>query len=61
MPYFQTLARLIGGKVINEPNSRFVAAADGKAVRIEQLLPKHRDAVVVAIETVIAKLRSEAA
>lgn len=59
MPYFETLAKLVGGKVKNEPNSRFVAAADGKGVRIEQFLPKHHDAVVAAIQQVIGQLRTE--
>lgn len=52
-PYFQELARMVGGTVIDEPNSKFVAVNGRSGARIEHLLPKHQDAWVAAIERVI--------
>ena len=56
MPYFETLASLVGGTVINEPNNTFVAVNGRSAPRIEQLLPKHQATWVAAIEKVLRSL-----
>lgn len=58
-PYFDTLAALIGGHVIDEPNNRFVALSGRSAPRISDLLPLHHDALVAAIETAVRALRQE--
>jgi len=55
-PYFETLASLVGGTVIHEPNNTFVAANARSAPRIEQLLPQHHDAWVTAIQNAIRAL-----
>ena len=47
-PYFESLASLIGGKVVT--GSENYVSIDGKsAPRIEQLLPRHQEAFVEAI------------
>lgn len=55
-PYFDKLAELIGGHVIDEPGNRYVAIKDRSAPRITDLLPEHLDAWVAAIETAIRRL-----
>lgn len=57
-PYFEALARMIGGTVIDEPNSRYVAVNGRSGPRIEQFLPKHQDSWVAAIQQVIADVTS---
>ena len=61
-PYFEELARLVGGTVIDEPktNNRYVAVNGRSPPRIEQLLPKHQTAWIAAIERVIRAVNAEA-
>ena len=58
-PYFQALAQMVGGVVIDEPNNKYVAVHGRSGPRIEQFLPKHQDAWVAAIERVTQALRAE--
>lgn len=60
-PYFTTIAGLIGGTIIDEPNNRFVAIAGRSAPRIDDLLPQHTEQVVAAIVEAIRVLHAEAA
>lgn len=54
-PYFESLAKLIGGYVIDEPGNRYVAISGRSAPRITDLLPAHLDAWVAAIEATIRR------
>lgn len=54
-PYFEGLAELIGGHVIDEPGNRYVAISGRSAPRISDLLPAHLDAWVAAIEATIRR------
>jgi len=54
-PYFEALAKLIGGHVIDEPGNRYVAISGRSAPRITDLLPAHLDAWVAAIEATIRR------
>jgi hypothetical protein len=58
--YYTTLAELIGGTVIAEPGTKYVALGGRTAPRIEQLLPQHQDAMVAAIATMMRELNEEA-
>jgi hypothetical protein len=58
-PYFETLASLIGGRVIDEPGNKYVAINGKSAPRIEQLLPKHHASFVSAIEKTIRAICAE--
>lgn len=58
-PYYETVASLIDGHIIDEPNNRFVAITARSAPRIEDLLPQHTDALVGAITEAVRQLRSE--
>ncbi|PAL22805.1 hypothetical protein [Sphingopyxis sp. GW247-27LB] len=60
-PYFQALARMVGGVVIDEPNNKYVAVNGRSGPRIEQLVPGHQGAWVAAIERVIHELNAETA
>jgi hypothetical protein len=60
-PYFQALARMVGGVVIDEPNNKYVAVNGRSGPRIEQLVPDHQGAWVAAIERVIHELNAETA
>ncbi|OJW61555.1 MAG: hypothetical protein BGO57_12710 [Sphingomonadales bacterium 63-6] len=53
-PYFEALAEMVGGSVIDEPNNKYVAVNGRSGPRIEQFLPLHQDSWVAAIERVIA-------
>ncbi|TPE63095.1 hypothetical protein FJQ54_04415 [Sandaracinobacter neustonicus] len=55
-PYFEALARMVGGTVIDEPNNRYVAVNGRSGPKIEQLLPQHQDGWVAAIERVISTI-----
>lgn len=55
-PYFEALAKMVGGTVIDEPNSKYVAVNGRSSPRIEQFLPQHQDRWVAAIEQVIAAI-----
>lgn len=59
-PYYETVASLIGGHIIDEPNNHFVAITGRSAPRIEDLLPRHTDALVAAIGEAVRKLRADA-
>ena len=61
MPYFEGLAALVGGKVINDPGTKFVAVKGRSAPRIEQLLPKHQLAFVAAIERLVREANADSA
>lgn len=56
-PYLETLAAMIGGHVIDEPNNCFVAISGRSAPRISDLLPAHLDAWVAAVEAAIRQVR----
>ncbi len=56
-PYFETLASLVGGTVIDEPSNKYVAVNGRSAPRIEQFLPKHQDGFVAAIEKMVRTMR----
>src|SRR3546814_14868260 len=60
-PYFEALARMVGGTVIDEPNNKYVAVHGRSGPRIEQLLPNHQDAWVTAIDCVIRAANPNAA
>lgn len=53
-PYFEALAEMVGGTVIDEPNSKYVAVNGRSGPRIEQFLPYHQDSWVAAIEQLTA-------
>jgi len=57
--YFEALAEMVGGVVIDEPSNKYVAVNGRSGPRIEQFLPQHQDAWVAAIERVIHTLRAE--
>ncbi|TXL70889.1 hypothetical protein FHP25_32750 [Vineibacter terrae] len=57
-PYLETLAGLIEGKVVTG-SSNYVSTNGRSAPRIEQFLPKHTDAFVAAIETMLQKLKAD--
>lgn len=57
--YFEALAEMVGGDVIDEPSNKYVAVNGRSGPRIEQFLPQHQDAWVAAIERVIHALRAE--
>lgn len=62
MPYFEKLASFVGGRVIDEPGTKYVALAGSRsAPRIEQLLPAHQDAWVAAIAQVMRELNDNRA
>lgn len=54
--YFESLAEMIGGTVIDEPNSKYVAVNGRSGPRIEEFLPQHQDKWVAAIERVISEI-----
>lgn len=53
-PYFEALARMVDGTVIDEPNNKYVAVNGRSGPRIEQFLPQYQDMWVAAIERVVA-------
>ncbi|MDR3425827.1 hypothetical protein [Silvimonas sp.] len=57
-PYFETLARLIGGQ-ISTGSTRYVSVDGRSAPRIDQFLPKHQDDLVEAIATMLRALNAE--
>lgn len=59
-PYFDAVAGMISGHVIDEPNNTFVAITERSAPRITDILPLHHDAMVSAIADAIRALRDEA-
>lgn len=58
-PYFEALARMIGGTVIDEPNNKYVAVNGRSGPRIEQFLPQHQDRWIAAIEEVIRAISAD--
>lgn len=58
-PYFEALARLVGGIVIDEPNNKYVAVNGRSGPRIEQFLPQHQDAWVAAIQDAIRSVSTD--
>lgn len=58
-PYFETLASMVGGRIIDESGTKYVAINGRSAPRIDQFLPKHHDAFVSAIEKVIRTINAE--
>lgn len=58
-PYFEAVAAMIDGQIIDEPNNRFVAIEGRSAPRITDLLPRHQDELVSAIEIAVRKLRAD--
>lgn len=57
-PYFEALARMVGGAVIDEPNNKYVAVNGRSGPRIEQFLPEHQDTWVAAIEQVVVAINA---
>ena len=55
-PYFEALAGMVGGTVIDEPNNKYVAVDGRSGPRIEHFLPQHQDSWVAAVERVIAAI-----
>nr|WP_298899180.1 hypothetical protein [uncultured Altererythrobacter sp.] len=58
-PYFQSIADMIGGYVIDEEGSRFVAISGRSAPRINDLVPAHHDEFVSAIADAIRALQQD--
>lgn len=52
-PYFEAIAKMIGGHVIDEPGNQFVAISGRSAPRITDLLPAHHAAWLAAIDLAI--------
>lgn len=64
LEYQETLADLVGGRVVqrSETSFPFVAAADGRSsIKVEQLLPAHTDSWVAAMERLILKVQASPA
>jgi len=59
--YFAAIATLIGGTIIDEPGSCFVAISGRSAPRISDLIPAHHDALVGAIADALRALREDPA
>lgn len=60
-PYFDAIAAMIDGTVIDETGSRFVAIEGRSAPRISDLLPAHHEELVRAITNAIRALQQEPA
>jgi hypothetical protein len=56
--YFETLAKLINGKVVMGAE-KYVSTANGSTPRIWEFLPQHQDAFVAAIQTMLHALRDD--
>lgn len=46
--YFEALAEMVGGVVIDEPSNKYVAVNGRSGPRIEQFLPQHQDVLIAA-------------
>lgn len=57
--YFGRVAELVGGTVIDEPGTKYVALGGRGAPRIDQLLPSHQAELVSAMETMLRELNAE--
>lgn len=57
-PYFEALARMVGGTVIDEPNNKYVAVNGRSGPRIEQFLPEHQDKWVATIEQAVVAINA---
>lgn len=58
-PYFEAIAHIVGGHVIDEEGARFVAIRGRSAPRISDLIPAHHDAMVSAITNAIRALNEQ--
>lgn len=58
-PYFDRVAELVGGLVIDEPKTHFVAISGRSAPRIEDVIPQHQDDFVGAIADAIHRLNED--
>jgi len=58
-PYFEEVAKILGGVVIDDDKGQFVAISGRSAPRIEDLIPSHQTEFVKAIATAIQRLREE--
>lgn len=58
-PYFEALASMVGGLVVDKPGARHVVVNSRAAPDISQLLPAHGDALVSAIGQVLRQLSAE--
>lgn len=58
-PYFEKLAELINGEVVDGPRS-YVSTNGKSAPRIEQFLPEHQSELVGAIDTMLRAVNVEA-
>jgi hypothetical protein len=56
--YFEALAQMVGGIVIDEPNNKYVAVRGRSGPRIDQFLPHHQQAWVTAIDQAIRAVHS---
>lgn len=59
-PYFDRVAEIVGGVVIDEPKSRYVAIPGRSAPLIEDLILQHLDDFVGAIADAIHRLNDDA-
>lgn len=59
-PYFDRLAEILGGSVIDEPKIHYVAMDGRSAPHIEVLIPQHLDDFVGAIADAIHRLNEDA-
>jgi len=59
-PYFENIAAIVGGFIIDEPNTRYVAISERTAPAISDIIPAHHDALVSAITNAIRALQQEA-
>lgn len=58
-PYFAAIAGMIGGHIIDEEGSRFVAISGRSAPRINDIIPAHHDAMVSAIANALRALNDQ--
>ena len=60
-PFFNDIAALVGGEVVDKPGTRHIKVKGRSAPDIQQLLPAHQNALVGAIERVLRELSIAAA
>lgn len=58
-PYFQSVADIVGGLIIDEPNTRYVAVRERTAPAIIDIIPAHQDAMVSAVANAIRALNEQ--
>lgn len=58
-PYFSALASIVGGTVIDNPGSKYVAVDGRSAPRVDRLLPGHEEDFVSAIKLAVQALADQ--